>query len=84
MAPYSSSCIIQMSQNPKLIWKGVIYILYKAEIFNVAAKLKVWACTPFEVAAPAWLHVKGLKKDLFKSVQEFRASGALDYARWAV
>ena len=37
MAPYSSSCIIQVSQNSKLVQKGVIYILYKAEMFNVAA-----------------------------------------------
>lgn len=34
--------------NPQIIWKDVIHTFYKAEIFTVAATLKVLACATWK------------------------------------
>ena len=52
MAPQSSSSITQCFKkpgDPKLIWKYVIYTNFRAEIFTVAAKLRVLAHTSTEM-----------------------------------
>ena len=43
-----------------MIWKYVIYSLFEAKIFTVAAKLKALAHTPPEVGAQACLCVEGV------------------------
>ena len=49
-----------MPRDPKLIWKDVIYILPRAEILTVAAKIKLLALISPEVAAQARLYIEGV------------------------
>lgn len=46
MAPHGSSAVIQVFTDPRLIWKDVIYNMFKSQIIviTVAAKLKTLAC----------------------------------------
>ena len=57
VAQYGSSAVIQIPTSleiPQGFEKDVIHILFfYAEIFTVAAELKVFACTPSEVGAQA-------------------------------
>ena len=51
---------LQNLWDPRLFWKGVIYTLFQAEVFTVAAKLKVLAHKPAEVGAPTQPHIEGV------------------------
>lgn len=56
MAPNCSSDSIQTFEGPEIphwFQKRIIYNLFKAQIV-VATKLKVLACTPFEVGTQTW------------------------------
>lgn len=72
---YSSSGVIQVSE---LIWKDVIYVIFKAQIFTVAAKLKVLADTQSSLArcyvrsmlARDVLYLSGFKPVFFRCLGE--------------
>lgn len=68
MAPYSSSAVIQVLTDPRLIWTDVIYSMFKSQIIIIT------------VAAWAWSRVEGFKRCLFKSVWNISASGDFDYS----
>ena len=68
MAPYSSSAVIQVLTDPRLIWTDVIYSMFKSQIIIIT------------VAAWAWSRVEGFKRRLFKSVWNISASGDFDFS----
>lgn len=68
MAPYSSSAVIQVLTDPRLIWTDIIYSMFKSQIIIIT------------VAAWAWSRVEGFKRRLFKSVWNISASGDFDFS----